>query len=269
MSSDFIYLNIAGFNIKVVFEKTDELTYLEKKIKRKIRNKYKSFISDKKPITVEYYIYFASKIKINRLYKIKEKKMFLNIYDFKRDNKIITYYFINMFTFELILKVALRKLAADNFGLIIHASANNFNRKAYLFLTKSGGGKSTISKFFNDDHIKLSDDLSIIRKERGVFNYYQNPFYEKNPSSEKKSNKYPVGKIFFIKKAKFFKIEKIDDKNLIIYLFSKQILAEEEFQKKQIRYAVDFIKHHNYFYFLYFGKNKKKTINLLKVNDLI
>ena len=70
-----------------------------------------------------------------------------------------------------------------------------------------GAGKSTVIKLLRFHHPAQADDNVIIKKERITpYFFYQTPFIEKewwvNPS------KYQINKIFFLRKARYTRIEK-------------------------------------------------------------
>ncbi len=68
--------------------------------------------------------------------------------------------------------------AMMNNGVMIHASAVNYNNDGYLFCGFSGRGKTTISRLFSDSGAQLiNDDRIIIRKQNGDFVAYNTPMH--------------------------------------------------------------------------------------------
>jgi hypothetical protein len=71
--------------------------------------------------------------------------------------------------------------------------------------------------------------------------FNQTPFLEKDSWVKKDKIKYPLGKIFFLKKANFFKIEKIEDKKEILNLILKQFWTNKDNFKMNYLIAKNFL----------------------------
>lgn len=84
-------------------------------------------------------------------------------------------------------------------GLLLHASAVVHDDKAYVFLGRSGAGKSTISQISYDKglHI-LNDDRVIVRKKNGRFFAFGNPWHGTFGKFENRS--YEIAGLYFIHK---------------------------------------------------------------------
>jgi hypothetical protein len=253
--NDTIFLNIAGFIIKISFYPT-EWVYLKNKVKREIINQYQDFIEENFYGKVNYQIDIKEKFFLNIIFRKKEKNYFLNFYKQINKNKIETYYQISLIQFQLIIRNILQELLSKKQGFILHASGSVIDGKAYLFLAPSGGGKSTIMTMLSDKYKPIASDTVIIKKEKEGYFVYQTPFLEKDSWVKKDKTKYPLGKIFFLKKANFFKIEKIKDKKEILNLILKQFWTNKKELKKQIGYILELIQEFNDFNWLYFKKMK-------------
>ena len=116
----------------------------------------------------------------------------------------------------------------------------------------------------NNTYPALSDDLSIIKKEKNDLIYYQTPYIEKNDWIIKNKKKFRIGKLFFIRKSNDFKIEKIQSKIYVVNELTKQIMVKSYFPKQDLNNLLSFIQNFNEFYFLYFAKNSIKLTNLIK-----
>lgn len=84
-------------------------------------------------------------------------------------------------------------------GLLLHASAVVRDDKAYVFLGRSGAGKSTIAKISHGKglHI-LNDDRVIVRKKNGRFFAFGNPWHGTFGKFENRS--YEMAGLYFIHK---------------------------------------------------------------------
>ncbi len=255
---EIIYLSIAGFNIKVSFTKTTYL-YIKEKIQEGILKFYQGFVLDAKPKKIDYWIKFIDRKDIF----IFRKKIItlINLYQEVKTNKIVTYYQISIYQFLLVVRAIVEKLLETR-GFILHSSAANIRGKAYLFLGKSGAGKSTVITLLKKEYQSLADDSVIIKKEEGVFYLYQTPFFEKNNWFSKGSKRYFLGKVYFLRKKTFFKIEKIENKKGLLKKIIYQFWTDKEHVKKQLKVILDFVNENNRFYFLHFNKKKKQLINL-------
>lgn len=87
-------------------------------------------------------------------------------------------------------------------GFMLHSAGLVSNGKAYLFLGKSGAGKSTLSKLAAAAGIEvISDEINLLRLEKGVFRAYGSPFWGEMRSDGRQAN-WPLGGVFLLKKAK-------------------------------------------------------------------
>lgn len=89
-------------------------------------------------------------------------------------------------------------LLSKNRGMI-HASGVILNHKAYLFVGKSGEGKSTAAKLAGGKI--LADDRSIFRIIGEKVYIYGSPFPEANPFP-KQNSRYELGAIFLLRKVR-------------------------------------------------------------------
>ena len=94
--------------------------------------------------------------------------------------------------------------------LMIHASVIAFEGKGYVFLGKSGTGKSTHSRLWLE-HIEgtylLNDDNPVIRVIDGQVNVYGSPWSGKTPCY--KNEVMPLGGVIRLSQAPYNKIEKL------------------------------------------------------------
>ncbi len=257
-----IYLNIAGFNIQINLKKT-EFEYFKEIKKEEIKKYWSSFLVNNKPKKIDFIINFVEKKNIETIYQIKSKKNFINFYQIKTNKIINSYYQCGPIQFQIILKQVLSELLNLRQGMTVHCSAVRFENKAYLFLGRPGAGKSTAMSLLSKKFLPLADDSGIIKQEGRNYFFYQTPFLEKNSWIKKNNDKLYLGKIFFLRKKPYFKIEKIENKDYIIERMIKQLFSAKELGKKQMKTLLRFISQFDGFYFLSFTKDQNKLIKLI------
>ncbi len=262
-----VFLSVAGFTIGIKFKKSEIPFQNEELFRRELFKQYKGFIVNEAK-KVSYWIEVVGKISYEVLFKNDVSKNFILFSENPLSNKTTTYYHVSKLQFQLILRNIIQTLLAKNNGMIIHASSCLIQSKAYLFMGPSGAGKSTSSKIFSESFTVLADDMIILKKEGHNFYLYQTPFFEKNNISSKKSTRFPVGKIFFLKKASTHKIVAILNKDQVLKKLIPQLFSEFKDSSSQMKSLMSFLNYFNEFYYLHFSlKNQKKLINLIQNLD--
>lgn len=270
-SINIIYLNIAGFYIKIDFlpRLSGSKHYLKiNNLYEKINKILKDFIIFHKPQKIDLYIL----IKKQNLLTINKKKSFYQynylVYYIEKDNYIETYQHISISHFMFLLIRILQKLLVRKKGFFLHASASVINDDAFVFVGRPNAGKSTIIQLIRKAFTPIADDGIIIRKEKANFYLYQTPDPDKFSWISKSPHRYNIRKIFFLRKSKEIKIIKIEDKNKIFSLLINQLWTTDVSLPNQISPIKEFIEFTNNFYYLYFPKVKDKLIGeLYKLTD--
>ena len=214
-----ITFEVAG--IRVCFKSN---TFL---IRRVLENHYKEYLTKKKPniqINVKYskeqfdkpnfdrFIFkdenssFGYKKKDIIFYNRRNKLASLAIFNPRNDN-------INFYTQEksghlllylfpgILYSMILYKYNA----IMLHASAVYDGRRAYVFIAPSGGDKSTISRLALEQGYKvLNDDRVIVKKEKGKFYIYGNPWHGEIFKTE--NSRLRLDGIYFIRKSDINKL---------------------------------------------------------------
>lgn len=253
MKVENLFLNFSGFNIQLIFKRGSEQLKQESFFKNNILSVYRGFIIESPSTKIDYIIEFVTKTNYEIITQTKTKKTYIALFE-EKNCRITTYYHISHAHLQLIIRNILQKLLVTDGGVILHASSVLVNNKAYLFLAKSGGGKSTSMRLLSKFYKPLADDTIIIKKEDKKFFLYQTPLQEKNRGIVEKNNqRYEIGKIFLLKKAKFHKIEKIDHKDKIVQKFLEQVFSESRDIKLQLKNILSFIADFDDFCYLYFS----------------
>lgn len=251
-----VNFNIADFRLNVILYDCSIPQHI-KRLQTAINNHFKGFIVSKRHQKPDYTIY----IKESHLVIIKHissPKNWHTLLLTENKNSVTTFYYISIQQFVSIVSMIIEKLLLDK-GFALHSSSCVVNGKAVLFLGESGAGKSTIVNLLKSRYKVIADDSVIIRKIQQRFLVYQTFIINKNSWIKKKYTSYPLGPIFFLKKAKHFKTKKITTKELVLTRFSKQLWVEKRLKKNKMRMLMDLIDKNNDFYFLYFNKNPKET----------
>ena len=256
---DTINLFVAGFTIRIVFLET-EFPSVKEVFKNYINKYHRNFIIADSTNPVDLFIEFTWDDKQEVVVRQKEGKYFINFYRYKARNKIRTYYQISFHQFNVVLRNALHALLSRHNGFFLHASASCIGG-ANIFVGKSGTGKSTVSQFLKKKFQLLADDAVIIKRNSQNFSLYQTPFLEKNYVPNKLTSAYPLQNVFFLKKAKNIKLQKIKDESIILENILQQTYSVEGITRQQIRIIKDFIRLHSEFYYLYFPNDPRKVLD--------
>lgn len=166
-------------NLQIGIELNDQLLY-----SKMLRN-YKHFPSSNKHLII--YIISDQKSLIFKCKNFKFRTDFSNDFDY----------------INFIIKVIIEINLLDQGIILLHGSALGFNRKAYIFLGKSGAGKSTIIQNSTKTKIQceiLADDTVVIQKKDDTYFIYSSPFDYKSDYSMK-SQGYPLQNIYILNKA--------------------------------------------------------------------
>ena len=107
----------------------------------------------------------------------------------------------------------------DHGGLALHASAVEYEGRAYLFSAPRGTGKSTHTglwkKVFGPAAMVFNDDKPVLRQIDGVWYAYGTPWSGKGPNMNRKA---PVAGICFLKQAKENKIRRLSPAEAVVNL---------------------------------------------------
>lgn len=259
-----IYLSISGFDIAISFEKSEE--YLAKiaarRLKSSIKNLYKGYISKKK-LKTDFEIRLVGTTIGPPLLK-KDSMVYGLFFKKESEKKYVCTTGITIYQFGVVLRNAILTLLQDKSGFMIHSSSVEIGKQAYVFVGKSGAGKTTTMRLLSTKFKPLGDDSSIIKKEDGAYFSYQTPLIENYWPIERSGKKYSLGKIIFLKKSKAFRLEKMKGKTKILQLLTKQMVCEQDKLKLYLPSLFDFTNNFDQFYTMHFDKKPSKLIKLLE-----
>ena len=253
---DSLYLKVAGFTIAVHLKRAKE-DHNGNKLLRRIAYFFNNFL-ETKPKKIDFVIDIketsSSTFLVN---KSADYLLFLKRFKNKR---ILTFSHISIAQFETIVLRVLQRLLWKK-GFVLHCSAVAYGNEVFIFMEKSGGGKSTLVRLLSKDFLPLADDSLIIKKEKNSYYAWQMPTMKEKMKGIKQGKEiYLVKRIFFLRKAKFIKIEEIKKTHFIVKKIFRQFFTEREYLIKQSKLLFDFIGNLEFYYF-YFNKNKKTAIH--------
>ncbi len=259
-----IYLEIATLKIKInLLEHPEEGSIkisARKRLEKELLAYLKVFIT-KKFKRADFTIDVDSEYKPADIMYTYDKGTYVLLFKRVSKRRIVTFYQISMYQLRLIFQRVLSILLSEHKGFSMHCSAILKGSSVDFFLGKSGAGKSTISTFLEKKYLKLTDDISYLKKDGSKFYFYEAPEIDKNwPAS--RLQKYPVGNFFFLKKAKFFKAEKITSEKALKLLMKKESIYD--LSRESAGYLMEFAAGFDNFYMLYFAKDQDKLLEFYK-----
>lgn len=252
MKTDKLILDIAGFNITATF-KLSATSNLSREYKLAFTSSYKDFLTPKRNKKINFLLEFRDRPK---KYQAKHKKSRL-ISEGK--NKIVIFY-QDYIPFWLVMQNAIYILCSNNNGIVIHASSAAYDDTAFLFIGRSGAGKSTIIRLLKPAFTPLSDDITIIRKNRHNFYLYQQPIPERN-YYQASSKPFIIRKVYFLEKSDNFRVEKIVNKEYVLLRLLKELKVSDE---RIVKNLMSFTSIFNGFFFLHFPKSRAKILKSFK-----
>lgn len=229
-----------------------------------IFNRYKNFISSKK-----------AKFLINVFFgDIRQKNKRIVVFEkgFKRDDFYFDgrdlYIRPNIYSFDSFLRVFVSLNLNRENGFLIHSSGVLKDGYAFVFVGKSGSGKTTIANFLKNRFDILSDELIPIRIDKKIY-AYSSPFWGSMKSVKNTNLKCILKNIFFIKKSN--RLEEVDDKNYFLKLIGCVMnFSKNTKDNKLLIDKIIFLNKKDIIKTLYFPKNKKRFISwfLNKANEI-
>ncbi len=250
------FLKAAGFVIKLVFKPTEQVYFKGRLIDEVFRfwSSGGFLLSSSKKTDFEIRFTDTNLTDTNLIEVVHKQRKIKQFYlIFQRDfasGKVIAYYHTNLPALQMLLKEVFTFLIKRD-GFLLHASgcldkAGNLQ----LFLAPSGGGKTTVSDLLSKGKgfIKFSDDILIIRKMGGQWNFFSPPFVEKQTLPVKREAE--KAELFFIKRSKKAAKMEICDSKKVLRLLLKQIWSKTgDIDKKTLKNAMAF-SIENRFYWL-------------------
>lgn len=168
------------------------------------------------------------------------------------DNK----YPVNIGRFIYIFLYIVNNYAFNEQIFFVHGSASLDvkTKSTLLYLAKSSGGKTTLSRLVQDSFPVVADDRILVACGKEFMVNKVSLINE----AQKSVLAYKIGGIFFIKKSKKTRVVPLYNKETILDLLLKQTFFNTRNHKRILSILTAFIEQNN-FYYLYFSKEKKEV----------
>lgn len=105
----------------------------------------------------------------------------------------------NQYALDSLLRIFLSWKLLEHQGFLLHAATVIRDGKAYIFTGRSGAGKSTVATLSPQGSV-LTDEISLLRREHGVWRAYGTPFWGEFKAAGSNSSA-PVAGIFRLLQA--------------------------------------------------------------------
>mgnify|MGYP005842429601 CR=1 FL=1 len=242
--------------------------FLRDKLQREIMMLFRDFVSIEKPKKIDFTIEFRESNILSVIPGIQSKFHFISLYEQKSPTRLRTYYSISTSQFHYIITEILSMLIKDT-GFFQHASSIVHNGKAYLFLGKSGAGKTTISTLLRKKFHRFADDLVLVRKIGDVYHCFQNPLWERNWWLSKHTESYELGKVFFLRKSKQCSVSGLKNNKQVLELLLGDFTYDGVQVKDKMEIFLKFVSEFNHFYYLDFPKDEKKVVSFFENKKIL
>jgi hypothetical protein len=113
----------------------------------------------------------------------------------------------NQYALDSLLRVFLSWKLLEHQGFLLHAATVIRDGKAYIFTGRSGAGKSTVATLSPQGSV-LTDEISLLRRENGVWRAYGTPFWGEFKAAGSNFSA-PVAGIFHLLQAAENRVESL------------------------------------------------------------
>jgi len=137
----------------------------------------------------------------------------------------------NQYGLDSLLRVFLSWKLLEYSGFLLHAATVLRDGRAYVFTGRSGAGKSTVASLSPEGSV-LTDEISLLRLENGVWRAYGTPFWGDFKADGCNSNA-PVAGIFRLLQASENRIEALRPTALIRTLLPNVLFFSTEPQSNR------------------------------------
>lgn len=157
----------------------------------------------------KYYIYFPSNIKTkNSLAWIDYNSKSVNLLTNDHEGQVLLY---------LLPELLFSWFTVDFQSVLLHASCVVIRKKPYLFVGKTGSGKSSMVRLYKRNKIVLNDDKILLKRKKDKLFVYGTPWH--GELEEFSSKAFELNKIFFLKKSKTNEIIPFSNRGSLLEIF--------------------------------------------------
>jgi hypothetical protein len=106
----------------------------------------------------------------------------------------------NEYALDSVLRVLLTRLLLPSPGFLLHAATVVRDGKAYVFMGRSGAGKSTVASLSRRGSV-LTDEISLLRRIEGTWYAYGTPFWGEFRAAGQ-NRRVPLERVFALAQAR-------------------------------------------------------------------
>lgn len=243
LKTEKIYFSVADKVIELVFEPS-ELTILRENLITNIKRLWgpSGFIT-RKTGKVDFLIRFASDppevlVRKNKYYYLTYQTVFGR-------KRVDTSYYLSLSSFQMLVKDVVSYLLEKD-GFFLHGSSR-VGKDGVLrgFLAPSGGGKTTAASLLPSGYLRFSDDIFIVKKTAGEWNFFSAPFIEKGnlPKKLKARN----AEFYFLNKSKKEGKSFVGRKDILLKKVISQVWLRGPLTPKLLKLVSRFIKDYKFY----------------------
>lgn len=171
----------------------------------------------------------------------------------------------NIYCFENFLRVFYSYHLILNDGVLLHSAGFSKDDFSFIFVGKSGSGKTTVSNIlFRNDFRIMSDEVCALRSIGDEFYLYSTPFWGNFKKPETLNISRELNLIFFPFRSESFSVKDLKKKDAIkrllscVFNFSK----EKELSLKVFDFLVRLVRRVNH-KSIYFSKDSSELVRYL------
>jgi hypothetical protein len=120
----------------------------------------------------------------------------------------------NPYSLDSVLRIVHSLILAREGGMLVHSSSAIRGDRAYLFAGVSGVGKTTMARLAPADVHLLTDEMSYVRKEAGVYRAHGTPFAGDLARPGENLNA-PLAAIYLLRQGKENRIEELSQADAV------------------------------------------------------
>jgi hypothetical protein len=136
------------------------------------------------------------------------------------------------FTLDSLVRMLLSFLLAEREGFLLHAAAVVRASRVLVFMGRSGAGKSTVARLASGTAAVLTDEISLLRRERGEWRAYGTPFWGEFHAGGQNAS-FPLTGVYLLQKARENRVEPLERSQALravlenVLFFSKEKAHQE------------------------------------------
>lgn len=198
--AEVIHAQAAGFTFRIVLHPSAN-TYIQKEFRKQILAFLKGFTILAARPDISFHIHHRTDDFGNERL-LKNNCAFFPFRCQEDQQTVHTFYDLSIFQFRAVFFEYITGLMEKSGRfLLLHAASVRSRRGAHIFLARSGGGKTTITRLLRKHCPVLTEETALLRADKDKFSLFQLPQIEKDAFPAKTPASYPVTGLYLLKKA--------------------------------------------------------------------